>query len=51
MRQDLINAPPRHHVAAKEHADGLGVVHFHFSSFIVHRSFFIAGSASFRNDK
>src|SRR5215510_15511513 len=35
MRQDLINAPSRHHIATEEHAYGLGVVNiFHISYFI-----------------
>jgi hypothetical protein len=60
MRQDLINAPSRHHVAAEEHADGLSIVHnplnslssqaeilrqFHISYYIFDLSSVIAGTA------
>src|SRR5262249_22670151 len=51
MRQDLINTPSRHHVAAKEHSYGFGIFHipstawainFHCPLFICHLSFVIA---------
>src|SRR5262249_5030692 len=47
MRQDLINAPSRHHIATEKHAYGVGMVHIPSTVwaitpfFVVHFTFYI----------